>query len=72
MFQSNSATRVSKSYGPLNVLYNSIIVFISTDVWAPVCIFLHVSGQNESVPINTKRYFTPFRNRLHLIFQGIG
>ena len=32
---------------------NSIIVFICTDAWAPICIFLHVNGQNESVPIKT-------------------
>ena len=36
--------------------YNRIIVFNCTDAWAPICIFLHVSGQNESVqlkPIDT-------------------
>ena len=33
--------------------YNSIIVFICTDAWAPIYIFLHVSGQNESVHIKT-------------------
>ena len=32
---------------------NRIIVFICTDAWAPICIFLHVSGQNESVHIKT-------------------
>ena len=31
------------------ILTNGIIVFICTDAWAPFCIFLHVSGQNESV-----------------------
>ena len=29
------------------------VVFICTDAWAPICIFLHVSGQNESVHIKT-------------------
>ena len=36
--------------------YNRIIVFNCTDAWAPICIFLLVSGQNESVqlkPIGT-------------------
>ena len=33
--------------------YNSIIVFICTDARPPICIFLHVSGQNESVHIKT-------------------
>ena len=36
--------------------YNGIWVFICTDAWAPICIFLHESGQNESVqlkPIGT-------------------
>ena len=32
-----------------NATYNGIIVFICTDAWAPFCIFLHVSGQSESV-----------------------
>ena len=32
---------------------NSIIAFICTDAWAPICIFLHVSGQNESVHIKS-------------------
>ena len=31
--------------------YNGIIVFICTDAWAPICIFLYVSGQNESVQL---------------------
>ena len=25
--------------------------FVCTDMWAPICIFLHVSGQNESVQL---------------------
>ena len=36
--------------------YNRIIVFNCTEAWAPICIYLHVSGQNESVqlkPIDT-------------------
>ena len=36
--------------------FNRTIVFNCTDAWAPICIFLHVSGQNESVqlkPIGT-------------------
>ena len=33
--------------------YNRIIDFICTDAWAPICIFLHVSGQNESVHIKS-------------------
>ena len=33
------------------IKYNGIIVFICTDAWAPICIFLHVSGQNESVQL---------------------
>ena len=32
---------------------NRIIDFICTDAWAPICIFLHVSGQNESVHIKS-------------------
>ena len=32
-------------------IYNGIIVFICTDAWAPICIFLYVSGQNESVQL---------------------
>ena len=32
---------------------NRIIVFICTDAWAPICIFLQVSGQNESVHIKS-------------------
>ena len=35
---------------------NRIIVFNCTEAWAPICIYLHVSGQNESVqfkPIDT-------------------
>ena len=35
----------------MNVLYNGIIVFICTEAWAPICIFLYVSGQNESVQL---------------------
>ena len=37
-------------------IYNRIIVFNCTEAWAPICIYLHVSGQNESVqlkPIDT-------------------
>ena len=30
---------------------NGIIVFICTDAWAPIFIFLYVSGQNESVQL---------------------
>ena len=37
----------------LIIIYNSIIVFICTDAWAPIFIFLPVSGQNESVHIQT-------------------
>ena len=33
--------------------YNRMIDFICTDAWAPICIFLHVSGQNESVHIKS-------------------
>ena len=42
---------------------NSIIVFICTDAWAPICIFLHVSDQNESVHIKTTE-------TLYEIFHG--
>ena len=35
----------------LMITYNGIIVFICTDAWAPFCIFLQVSGQNESVQL---------------------
>ena len=37
-------------------VYNRIIVFNCTEAWAPICIYLHVSGQNKSVqlkPIDT-------------------
>ena len=33
----------------LNRKSNGIIVFICTDAWAPICIFLYVSGQIKSV-----------------------
>ena len=35
------------------IIHNRIIDFICTDAWAPICIFLHVSGQNESVHIKS-------------------
>ena len=38
--------------GILTEAYNNgIIVFICTDAWAPICIFLYVSGRNESVQL---------------------
>ena len=37
----------------LSVYSQSVIVFICTDAWAPICIFLHVSDQNESVHIKS-------------------
>ena len=36
---------------PYDIAYNGIWVFICTDAWAPICISLHVSGQNESVQL---------------------
>ena len=32
---------------------NRIIDLICTDAWAPICIFLHVSGQNGSVHVKS-------------------
>ena len=42
-------------YGIFSLIFSCkrIIVFICTDAWAPICIFLHVSGQNESAHIKT-------------------
>ena len=41
---------------------NRIIVFNCTEAWAPICIYLYVSGQNESVqlkPIDTLFFQCP-------------
>ena len=63
--------RLFQNQGPGKLIYtkyNSIIAFICTDAWAPICIFLHVSGQNESVHIKTTDtlYFQSRPYTLHI------